>query len=219
MSKYWDDRILNQICHDGNTFETDMFGAMKRTYPSYQKKGKLKLTTGTELDTNEGTDIIFDDMRLDPTLNFSNKKYMPFIYETDIQATPFHNWKIGIRIGVKYFKKHKSIYTNFPQPVVVIGLDMSASDYRVWRDAIIENMTANNNEIMYDLFTKAQDAYFDYITTDKEKRKELEDTPLKPNNSYIQNKDTNNYYKKRNNVTRPLPHIDDNGDTNDPQYD
>ncbi len=170
--------LSDYICslgHTGAEFEDDFEEALFTRNP----KEKLTKTRGTELDKNEGTDFFHQGLRLDTTLDFSNKDTMPYVFDSKIPATGFQNFQIGIRHG----NKHNG-YTEFPEPVVVIGLDMEPYLYRLNKYEIMKNITAHADEI----FRSAEDAYVDYTSNTLEDREDLIDQPLRPNKNYRQPK-------------------------------
>lgn len=172
MAKFYADNMLDLIdsqYQTGTLFEDDICAIFASEFP------KLKNHRGTSLDKYEGTDFSLFDMRMDSTLNFSDKKWMPFWFETDIPATDTENFKMGIRHGNSY-----KGYSEFSKPVVVIGLDMESVDYKKNRDQIINNMRTH----IQDLFNYAEAAYSDYTELDKEERNYLEITPLRKNDKY-----------------------------------
>ena len=161
--------IIIQKQPTGSEFETDSLYALQKSCTS------LKNCIGSDIDKNEGTDFIYQDLRLDATLDFEHKDNMPFAFDTGIPAATGQNFQMGIRIG----NNHKG-YTEFPEPVVVIGLCMDSHTYRLYQDNILENMIKNADDLMF----AANDAYLDYITTDDKEREELFTQPLRTNNRY-----------------------------------
>ena len=169
--------------HSGSEFEKDIYRALSTEFP------KLENHIGDSMDKNEGTDFTHNNLRLDTTLDFSGKDYMPFISDTNITATPFHNFQIGVRIG----NSHRGFH-EFPEPVVVVGLDMDAHEYRKYQEVIEESLIKHAKQIMF----AANDAYLDYTTVDKEERENLFSQPLKPNKSFHKPKDLSERYEKLN---------------------
>lgn len=181
----------------GSEFEKDTFRSLNTAFP------KLQNHIGNDLDVNEGTDFTNNDVRIDATLDFRHKDFMPFSCDTGIEATPIHNFQLGIRLG----NSHKG-FTEFPEPVVVIGLDMTSQEYRTWQDVIEENMVANANGLMFAI----NDAYLDYITDDKEERKELFSQPLRPNKSFEKPKNLSKRFEDLNELQYSIMEQKDEGD-------
>lgn len=159
----------------GKEFERGFIIALKRQFKD-NKTYHIETHTGTDMDTKQGTDFTCADIRIDPTLNFSHKNYMPYIMETDIAATPCQNFKMGIRHG----NHHEGQYHGFDEPVVVIGIDMPPEDYKVWQDEIFKNIEEN----AFDIIENASIALEDYMAVTKEDREDLIDAPLKKNPNY-----------------------------------
>ena len=168
----------------GKQFEDDICWVLKKKNPT-----AIKRQIGTNLDTKEGTDFLYQALRIDATTDFHGKDNMPFVTETNIPATRWQNFQIGIRLG----NSHHG-YTEFPEPVVVLGLSMDARTYRQHQDEIIENLDVHADELMF----AATDAYLDYTTTDKEEREELFSQPLQPNPSYSPPETLGDRYKRLN---------------------
>lgn len=192
----------------GKSFESDMIAS---TIIAMGAKRVLSMSD-TTMDTEEGTDFTtFDiveikaenqsdtknynrmkvELRIDATLNFSNKKNMPFCYETEYPCTQWHNFQIGIRTGVTYLDKNtkKHVYHEFEKPVVVIGIDAAEGEYYQQYDIIQENLEYH----MPDLIQAASDCYQDFITMNPNYRKDLEGSKLKPNPSYHMNRNCKKY--------------------------
>lgn len=170
----------------GKTFEKDFCRLM------IKHDFEIIPTVKTKEDTERGTDLImkgFDEsnenayMRIDVTLDFSNKDNMPFIYDTGVSATPYETYKMGIRIG-NTNEGHK----NFKDPVVVIGIDMLPHEFKKWQTRIIERLEANQCNKLFYLLDLARDAYEDY-TKCGEERKDLIEKPLRKNPRYVEPKD------------------------------
>lgn len=170
---------------NGKEFEGDFIAALKTQFKD-NKSYRIQIYTGAKMDREQGTDLTCGELRLDPTLNFSHKNCMPYIYETDIPATPCHNFKMGIRHG----NRHDGQYTPFEQAVIVIGVDMASDEYKVWRNDLLDSI----NEHAEELIMTADDCYLDYITTDKKERQDLFSTPLKDNPDYRVPKELNGQY-------------------------
>lgn len=153
----------------GSVFEQDFIDMLKCRFKT------VKDMRSSKDDKEQGTDIILNSVRMDITMNFAQKDWMPFSFETDIPATITDNIKIGVRHG----NSHKG-YTEFKEPVIVIGVDMEPYTYRLYEDEILDNIDKNIDNILI----AATDAIQDYTTTDKEERKELFDTPLRKNKNY-----------------------------------
>lgn len=187
--------------HAGNEFEDGFVFATKKAFKD-SKVYKVKNLTGTNVDYTEGTDLMIGEIRIDPTINFDNKDYMPFVADTGIVAVGRQTWQMGVRHG----NSHKG-YQEFKEPVVVIGLNMSAQEYRANEDAILESLEKNAEDLM----VKADDCLLDYTTTDSYERLDLYDTPLKPNSNYKEPKRIGDRYKAYNNINRFL--TEDSDDT------
>ena len=166
----------------GSDFESDVYNALSKEF-------KIEKHIGDDMDKNEGTDFTHGELRIDTTLDFVNKDHMPFVCDTGITATSCHNFKMGIRIG----NSHKGFH-EFPEPVVVIGLDMDTREYRKWQDVIEESLVKHAKQIMF----AANDVYLDYTTTDKEEREELFEQPLKTNRAFHEPDKLSERYKELN---------------------
>ena len=181
----------------GSDFETSVIAIMKATYSPSSVKNMI----GTEDDIKEGTDFIFGNMRFDPTLNFSNKTYMPYIADTKIPATRLHTFQMGIRHG----NSNRRSYHGFKEPVLVIGLDMTPSEYHRYENEIENNLKKH----MKDLIMKAADVMDDYTTIDPKERLELFDMPLKRNPNYKQPPNLEQRYKMIANIRRKFEDMED----------
>lgn len=207
----------------GKSFESDMIAKAR----AVMGPNRITSVTGTKLDKEEGTDFTtFDitdikaenkadtknykrmkmELRMDATLNFSNKKNMPFCYETEFPCTQFHNFQIGIRIGTTYQDENtkKYVYHEFEKPVIVIGIDADEGEYFQQYDIIQENL----KKYMPDLILAASDCYQDFITMNPNYRKDLESSDLKPNPNYRMNRNC----KKYNEMVNMLNKMDKEGE-------
>lgn len=158
---------------------------------------KLKRHIDTDLDINQGTDFTLGSLRIDPTLNFSEKDNMPFIFDTKIPAGAGTNFKIGVRHGNKHKpndKKWSEHYSEFEQPVAVIGIDMNANMYRMCQYEVLKNLQENADIIL----AMAESACEDYTTLDPEDRKDLLAEPLQQNYKYREPKNIGPEYKRYN---------------------
>ena len=191
-----------QNTRTGSEFETDSLWALQKAFP------KLQNCIGSDLDKHEGTDFVHNDLRLDATLDFDGKKFVPFQFDTGIPATSFANFKMGIRIG----NDHNG-YTEFPEPVVVIGLTMDSHTYRCCQDEIVENMVKHADDLMF----AANDAYLDYTTQDQEERDELFSQPLRPNKNFVAPKGMSDRYAELNELQNQIMNSKETGE--DYEYD
>ena len=164
----------------GKEFESDFIFALQEYIHSVPKnhdeQDTLTDMSGTTIDTDEGTDVIYGRLRLDTTIRFSEKDYMPFIAETNIPAIDNLCFKIGVRHGNNY----RDQYTAFPEPVIVIGLDCPPAKFFANRSRIDKNMMEHAAEIIQ----MAHACLDDYVTLNPRDREELTQTPLKPNPNY-----------------------------------
>ena len=174
------DRAIDKIKR-GSLFEDDV----QSVFMQFFGKERFKSMRGTILDKEEGTDFVIDRLRMDSTLAFSHKNNMPFFYDTGLYAGGCQNFKIGIRLG----NTHKG-YSEFEQPVVVLGIDLPRSLYDANMDDIIGNLRKHADE----LFKKANEAYLDYTTFAQSKREKLTAQPLRPNPEYRQPQDIGQQY-------------------------
>lgn len=161
--------IYSYILHDkqpGKQFEEDTIHILSQRFRNdrYYRTQRCKIIdcTDKDMDHKAGTDFIYKspdctELRIDLTLRFEDKHYMPYIAETEIPATESQNFKIGIKHG----NTHHG-YTEFEKPVVVVGLSMLPQDYREHEDEILSNIMDHFD----DLICEAQSAYESY--TDKE---------------------------------------------------
>ena len=179
----------------GFEFQEDLTAALRKNMQNPSRvKTPYKHATPQDkrIDEHEGTDIIWNGIRLDTTLAFMTDKkqdYMPAIYHTNIDLTPIHKLDIGVRIGVAYYdrQQHKTVYSNYPEPVIVVGTTMEAEEYeRLYSDLMPDFLDKNINEISLAI----TDAYLDYTTEDEEERNYIE-KPLKINKNY------NNSYRNQ----------------------
>ncbi len=197
------DRILygQNDAPNGRIFEKMGFDALYAGLMDVKRAGKnknlafkpesLKNTTGGSIDTDQGTDIIWDKghekIRLDLTISFNKKDNMPFIFESDIEVAPGHKLKFGIRHG----NRHNG-YTEFKskqgdtQPVVVIGIDMDDYEfnrekyYRNGRDA--ENIFDDIRTHAVEILGWADEVYQEF--TDPEYLEYAEDTLFVKNDAF-----------------------------------
>ena len=190
--------IYDSIIHDkqtGKLFEEDVIGILSRRFCTdrYYKSRQCRIINcaGMDIDQKAGTDFIYKsidctELRIDLTLDFEEKKCMPYIVETDIPATDSKNFKMGIRHG----NTHNG-YTEFDKPVVVVGLEMSPQDYRIHEDEILDNIMSHYD----DLICEAQSIYEAY--TEKEY---ADDVDWKRNPNYKRPKNLGNRYAEIENV-------------------
>ena len=176
MAKKWynhdiidDVRSKKQL---GSVFEDDFIQIVQSQFKNIED------VRGTELDKKQGTDFIYNkEIRIDVTLNFSEKDTMPFIFET--KTFLIRDQELPVKIGIRHGNTHSG-YTEFEIPVVVIGIDIDTETYLTWQDPILENIDKKIDEIMIN----AIDAWLDYTTTDEEERKHLFEQPLQVNRNY-----------------------------------
>ena len=180
----------------GKEFETDMIGALRHQFQD-SRIYRIRNMGGTRMDKEEGTDFLCGEIRLDATMNFSDKDTMPFIADTGIPATKMQNFLVGVRHGNTYRG-----YTGFPQPVIVIGVDMDSYTYHQCDNEVIANAEKHAEELM----DFASDCLEDYLTVDAEERLDLYRTPLRPNPSYKEPKNIEPKYAQSNRVRR-LPKL------------
>lgn len=166
-----------QVCYkdvSGKEFEQDFAFCLKKAF-SGNRCYTITTYSGTDKDTKEGTDLTCGEIRIDTTLDFSGKDFMPYVADTEIEACPGRNFKMGVRHG----NSHKG-YTEFKEPVIVIGVDLSPMEWQRWEETVIRNLE-NNAE---DIIMFASDCKDDYLTVNKTERKELYAEPLKRNEHY-----------------------------------
>ena len=171
----------------GEHFEDEFQTAMFKALPSLEK-------TTEEVDKKEGADFLINqgEIRLDTTLDFTNKKFVPFVFDTQIPATSDQTFKIGIRIG----NAHNG-YTEFSKPVVVIGLDLDPYAYKMSESTIAQNLLTHRDELRNAIY----DAHLDYTTLDKKEREEtLFAEPLRPNPNYREPRAITDCMKKYNDM-------------------
>lgn len=145
----------------GKEFESMfVFNALKQL--TIKKGYVAKDTINTDLDRRYGTDMICNGVRIDVTLNFSEKDHITMIKDSGIKATPLRNFKIGIRYGNSY-----KGFTRFDEPVVVIGVDMLPNDYRANEDSICDNVY----KYAEDIFHTAESHLKTYKETDADYKK------------------------------------------------
>ena len=163
----------------GTDFEDNFIFALDKVYKN-MKAYHVDKYTGTKMDKEQGTDCIlrdsYSEIRIDPTLNFSHKNYMPYIAESDIRVCGGQNLWFGVRHG----NHHNYKYNGFDEPVIVIGINMDPKDYKANDYTILKNLEKNMDEIV----TFAYDCLDDYNTTNVEERKDLPCTPLRRNPNY-----------------------------------
>lgn len=176
----------------GKEFESDMICALRHKFQD-SRIYRIKNMGGTRMDKEEGTDFLCGEIRLDATMNFNDKDTMPFIADTGIPATRNQNFLVGVRHGNTYRG-----YKGFPQPVIVIGVDMDSHTYHQYDIEIIENTQKHAEELM----DFASDCLEDYLTVDPEERLDLYRTPLRPNPSYKEPKNIESKYAQKNRVRR-----------------
>lgn len=167
------DRHGNWHQQAGNDFEDDMADAFMYRLTKAVNKCDIKwkrtvIETRDKypyLDQFQGTDIVINvrkenaqtrqsrsqNLHIDATMNFGGKNHMPVYKETGIS--------IGgnpIMIGIRYGNNH----ADFEKPVVVLGMNMSAPDYRLYQDVIQSTLRQNAPE----LFRQCVEAYNGYMT-------------------------------------------------------
>ncbi len=92
------------------------------------------------------------------TLRISKKDNMPFIFDTQIPAGAGKNFKIGVRHGNTHQPDNKQWsehYSEFEQPVIVIGIDIDATIYNKSKHEILPNLEENADILLL----MAEDAY------------------------------------------------------------
>ena len=196
---------------NGKDFET----VVGQTMTTYAKEHKsmgitVKDYTGDKLvDKCEGTDFKIslremhdsvEYIRVDATLDFDNKDNMPFMYDTGIVALEYpdkKNFKIGIRIGNTHNR-----FTEFNEPVVVIGVDCTPEEYKNNENIIESNLSRNIGKIIGQEVTingkrcfvsHLLQAYYDFqfIGEDREEISLMGmQTPLQKNKKYRKIRDT-----------------------------
>ena len=144
----------------GTDFEQLVIFVLKQKF-KYIKSYKITDHTGTKLDKEQGTDFTCGEIRFDATTNFSEKNNMPWIKDTELEATPFKNFMLGIR-------NHNNKQP-FEQPVVIIGLDVEPREYHLYEDLIEENLKKHAKE----LINQASECLDDYQAADEKTRQEL----------------------------------------------
>lgn len=191
---------------NGHDFETTFIAAMRVGFEANDKHA-ITQVSGTVWDVEQGTDAVIDaKMRIDPTLNFANKSFMPFYMDTGIKATHNQTFKIGLRHG----NTHDG-YSEFDQTVVVIGLDMLPMEYTRY-ERTIKWSVVNNAEKLNDI---ARKCWRDYSTVTPEKREKLKKMPLQPNPKYREPRDIGSKYKHYNALQRSLAEQGDEKETPD----
>ena len=161
---------------------------------------------GDDLDTKQGTDIEINEIRIDVTLNFSNKDYMPFVYETKIEAFPGEYFKIGIRHGNSHYNaEKKEHYNEFDKAVIVVGLDIRPKDYYLWDNVIIDNLSKDKYNKARKLVYEIEKAYDDYRFIDEQERIDYEiEHILKGNKDYEEPGGLGEFYKEHNEFQKEL---------------
>lgn len=67
---------------------------------------------------------------------------MPYICDSGIPSgVPYKNFMMGIRLA-NWGNKH---YNEFPDPVVVIGLDLESREFHLWKDVITDTICKEGN--------------------------------------------------------------------------
>lgn len=174
----------------GNRFEELMLGHLKsfaKNENVYRKKIGEELIRVLPYNKSEdeyhGTDIMFCDksgffgrngyIRMDVTHYFKSKDNMPFVANIPndeklmIEGLDVRRWEFnyGIRIG--------NPHENFKSPVIVIGFDMSASEYERFED----DMKAQRNlaSSIYEIVNMSNDMMQSfYYQIDPKFRKETD---------------------------------------------
>lgn len=180
----------------GKEFEDSVIFALKETFKN-NKTYNIVNYTGTDQDIKEGTDFTCGGIRFDATTNFSEKNNMPWIMDTGLDATPFHNFQLGIR-------NHNNRKA-FPAPVIVLGIDIDPYTYNIYSEYIENKLQEHAQELMY----MANDCLDDYQITDPEERKDMDIQPiLKQNPDYTQPRNLTENYKKIEAFRSKLSHFD-----------
>ena len=206
LGYYHNPQNITSFDKTGTEFEHSFIVLLKQQFRN-SKTFKITELSGTVQDTEQGTDFLCGEIRIDPTTNFSHKNNMPYIAETQIPATPTQNFQIGIRHGNNY----GGHYTPFEHPVVVIGLNITPPEYYKYQDYIDSNIAKHAENLMI----AASDALDDYTTTDLKEREELFTTPLRPNPTYKQPRDISIRYKR---IEQLRQKFDFTGESNDTSY-
>ena len=151
-------------------FEAEITGSLKKA--SGIDPDHVRPMNKNTLDKYNGTDLVYDGLRVDITQNFAHKDHMILIKDSGIPATRGQNFMIGIRTG----NGHKG-YTPFYRPVIVVGVDLDRSDYRFYSPKAIKNMQEHGKELM----EMASDTYYHFTDA-------VKDPGLKPN-PYLSNEE------------------------------
>ena len=163
----------------GQYFEKDVVDVFTKAFCN-SKTFRVVSCIGTKADKQEGTDFTIGEIRFDITTNIDNKKCMPFIADTGIKAIRDCNFRMGIRVG----NEHNG-YTEFEDPVVVIGLGMPSDTLKQYKDAVLESLYKNAT----DLVCFASDCLEDYNTRSTIERAYLDNLPLRVNPKFRKPKD------------------------------
>ena len=175
----------------GYEFENDCIHAMNQSLQKIDPKTKKIQTpvqkANAHADKAEGTDAFIgqgrSQIRVDFTLNFDNKQHMPFIKETDIPALGTgENLKMGIRIGNAHYNSNTNEnYSEFNEPVIVIGVTCDPYDYvHNYSNILEENVRKNAKKII----EEAMNCYVEYTETED---RDCIDKTLIPNNAFHSN--------------------------------
>ncbi len=122
----------------GFEFEDEVVSVFKKYSEKMGTLRYFKEVSGTDLDTKQGTDLFVDGIPVDITSNFSEKRKMITLEdEVDVNGTAI---KFGIRLG--------NGHITFKTPVMVVGIDASASFLNSYMDIIISEFAAKVDQIM-----------------------------------------------------------------------
>ena len=179
----------------GKVFEEKAFDTLMETLNNKNsplcKSKSFESTINTKLDKEQGTDFICKDKidkdykirHFDLTLNFNNKKFVPYAYESNISIIKTKNMNTCLKFGINHGNNWNT-YTGFDDPVIVVGADIPPKIYKQYADNILKNIRKNAQKIIST----------GIVNADPEKRTSIKDE-LQKNNKYVQPKNIENRYK------------------------
>lgn len=149
----------------GKLFEKEFVDAYrwywKKHHHSDPDSNTFMLLSDYQSDIAEGTDMFDGEIHVDFTSNFDGKDHMAKIFDTIVCVSKrYPVIHYGIRIG----NNHKDVQGQvsehlFQVPVLVVGITMFSSSFKMIRDPFMEGVYQHLDEIV----ETGEDLYYQYL--------------------------------------------------------
>ena len=133
----------------GDEFEADFIEVCRKLYPE-----DAVPTYGTDIDYQEGTDMVLFKLPVDFTCNFAGKDHMQVLPNTVF----IQRYGVDVKFGVRYGNSHNG-YHEFKRPVLVIGIDYIPIEIRKDLDPLFEIISSKLDKII----DMGMDQYFEVV--------------------------------------------------------